>query len=516
MANDFSGDSSCVALYNFESGAIVTDSKGSNTLTLSATPPSAYTADKKQGGASCLMVQANDTSGYITDANQGTGFPGKSDDTKKRGTFAFWVKFNSITSGKWNGITLRENNFAFSVDTDGKFHFHYRFLFYGMDWGWGDVALDLTPTTDVWYHVVIKLSAGNDNSSNNLCLIHIYDESTELTKSFIWEPYAGPWSCGSGEPFYPLGRNTSDPWYPFDGLMDEYVVFNRCLSITESIAIRKGTFGTALLTPNDFSDDSDCVSVWNFLYATPLADSKGTNTIVPYSGSPVPHYMPAASGDEGMALWNGYSNAFPTIPDDNLSAGTPLKNGDTTKKLTFCSWKMLSQSTPTAYCFTKCDMSVLNNGLTVKYISGEIVIYWGDGDSYETINTGIYIPPANNWFHIAIVADGVAKTVYVRLYSPYDDTVYTYGGSATDELNANTYPMYLGIMEWGIQEYTDETVLFKRLLSATEIDAIRSGTFVFSAPSSTAIKTWCGLANANIKTINGLARANVKSIVGLA
>ena len=33
MANDFSGDNSCKALWSFESGALTTDSKSTNTLT---------------------------------------------------------------------------------------------------------------------------------------------------------------------------------------------------------------------------------------------------------------------------------------------------------------------------------------------------------------------------------------------------------------------------------------------------------------------------------------------------
>ena len=50
MANDFTNDANCKALWNFDDGALTTDSKGTNTLTNSGV--TADTVDFKEGNAS--------------------------------------------------------------------------------------------------------------------------------------------------------------------------------------------------------------------------------------------------------------------------------------------------------------------------------------------------------------------------------------------------------------------------------------------------------------------------------
>ena len=56
MANDFSGDSNCVALWRFENGALTADSKGTNTLTDVNTVGS-DTVDYKEGSG-CADFEA--------------------------------------------------------------------------------------------------------------------------------------------------------------------------------------------------------------------------------------------------------------------------------------------------------------------------------------------------------------------------------------------------------------------------------------------------------------------------
>ena len=48
MANDFSGDPSCKAVWRFENGALTADSKGANTLT-AVNGPTADTSLYKEG-----------------------------------------------------------------------------------------------------------------------------------------------------------------------------------------------------------------------------------------------------------------------------------------------------------------------------------------------------------------------------------------------------------------------------------------------------------------------------------
>ena len=68
MANDFSGDPSCKAVWRFENGALTADSKGANTLT-AVNSPTADTSLYKEGGASVNLATASHQFFKIADAN---------------------------------------------------------------------------------------------------------------------------------------------------------------------------------------------------------------------------------------------------------------------------------------------------------------------------------------------------------------------------------------------------------------------------------------------------------------
>jgi hypothetical protein len=82
VANDFSAEDSVKALWRFESGALGTDSKGTNTLT-PQNSPTEDTADYKEGACSVSLLNTSSQYLLITDANLNAGFPFKSGDTTK-------------------------------------------------------------------------------------------------------------------------------------------------------------------------------------------------------------------------------------------------------------------------------------------------------------------------------------------------------------------------------------------------------------------------------------------------
>jgi len=110
--NDFSGDTDCYAVWNFESGALDTDSKGSNTYTFTwiTAAQQANTVDFKQGSASIDLELANDNLGIIDDGDLDAGFPLKSGDTNKEFSIVGWVMAESLPANdtgativsKWN------------------------------------------------------------------------------------------------------------------------------------------------------------------------------------------------------------------------------------------------------------------------------------------------------------------------------------------------------------------------------------------------------------------------------
>ncbi len=95
MANDFSGDSNCVALWSFDKGALTTDSIGDNTLTDNNTVGT-DAVDYKEGDQ-CASFKKTDSEFFsITDANLDNGFPLKTGDTTKKISGALWFKQESF------------------------------------------------------------------------------------------------------------------------------------------------------------------------------------------------------------------------------------------------------------------------------------------------------------------------------------------------------------------------------------------------------------------------------------
>ena len=90
--NDFSNDPNCVALYNFENGALTTDSKGGNTLSVGGNSPTAVMVDYKQGLASCDFEASNNQYWTIADADLDAGFPLKNGDAVGNISVCCWIK----------------------------------------------------------------------------------------------------------------------------------------------------------------------------------------------------------------------------------------------------------------------------------------------------------------------------------------------------------------------------------------------------------------------------------------
>jgi len=232
MANDFSTDPHCIALWSFEddSAGPIYDSQGLNHLTNSGV--SSDTSDFKEGFASGLFVAASDDYMVIADANLDSGFPCKNGESNKSFSCAFWAKF-TITTGfsqfvAFKGspeklsflINLTSSKIGINTSSDGDSW---------TDGYWHDTAL----VKDIWYHVGITYDATDDSYrvrvwDDNAGAILGTDKTGTLADVFI-----------SDAPFY-IGDNST--YYPLDARLDEFVLFNDVLSIGEIDAIRETTF----------------------------------------------------------------------------------------------------------------------------------------------------------------------------------------------------------------------------------------------------------------------------------
>jgi hypothetical protein len=248
MANDFSGDSNCQALYNFESGAMSTDSSGnSETLTWVA-GPNTDTTNYKQGSASADLESGSNHYAYRADGNLNANFPGKGGTAKTTFSVCCWVRIESYPidgnpdwatrtiCGKTRNVSSERSWYvALNRETDES---PWRWIGYiGYNGGASEEpwAYDHQWQTGIWYHVG-----------------YTYDGSTKAWKIRVWDDNAGSLvGEGSGTTTntmspdtanFEVGKTESGVTLEMDGNLDELVIFDDVLTSAEIDAIRMGQY----------------------------------------------------------------------------------------------------------------------------------------------------------------------------------------------------------------------------------------------------------------------------------
>lgn len=232
MANDFSSDGSCKALWRFESGALTTDSKSTNTLTNSGV--SEETTNHMEGSCGALFESANSDYMNIPDANLASGFPLKSGDTTKIATFAFWFRAATVPgSGAYAGLVTKWDwtNSKISISillTNGKLR---------VSWGYGSGTSNeyfdtATISANTKYHVVVTF-----DGANKQLYLWVYNLSTAVLSSYskTWSNALRIVDCD-----YRVGAECNGNY--FNGVIDEVVVLNRMVNEIEAVKIRAGTY----------------------------------------------------------------------------------------------------------------------------------------------------------------------------------------------------------------------------------------------------------------------------------
>jgi hypothetical protein len=223
MANNFSGDDSCKALWRFESGALTVDSKGSNTLT-AVNGPTGNTSDYREGACASQHSRSSKQYYKITDAALPSDFPFKSGGTARKGTYCGWFKFAS-TTGNQGLIGKLQCSGSCGV-------YQYNGTFY-LDWNSGYQSTGIAATSGVWYHVACRMDL--DNLFSNVRIYRASDGQVFTYAKTTW----GSFNPGAYD--FRIGTFNDDT-NAFDGLADEVVIFNRLLSDIEIDGIRSGTF----------------------------------------------------------------------------------------------------------------------------------------------------------------------------------------------------------------------------------------------------------------------------------
>ena len=234
--NRFTRNPHCISVYQFEDFEIGKDSKGTNDLTLSASPPTAFFGDHKEGNFAVDLDDTNSQYMYIDDANLSSNFPFKSGQSNFDFAICVWVKFNTIVAWDKDHLIFSKGRTAFSLgiirsstpqltlylDNDGY-------------------SVSGTIEQDKWYHI----SASYDSGSNYM-QIRIWDYSADsLLGNYI--PNVNV-NLVANSNAVQIGSAVDDADYA-DICLDELVIFNTSITTEDMDAIRQGIYTYSSVKP---------------------------------------------------------------------------------------------------------------------------------------------------------------------------------------------------------------------------------------------------------------------------
>jgi hypothetical protein len=231
MANDFSGDEHCVALWRFESGALATDSIGSNTWVDEGAPGDPVEADTtnyKEGSCAALF-QDGASAFFISNSNLAADIPLKSTCAVDTFSICFWWKPTYLYSDTLESMISKGNYPAATIDIVAGYsssdstpnvleviHKNQR------------IRVSDSLVAGRWYHVAIVI----DGTANKTFFCRVWDDTAQSYEDT---------STTLNDTLY---SNTSDFYlgYLEDMTFDELVLFDDLLSTDEIDDIRSGTY----------------------------------------------------------------------------------------------------------------------------------------------------------------------------------------------------------------------------------------------------------------------------------
>lgn len=251
MANNFTNDPHCIALYKMESGALTADSKGSNTLTALNTPAD-DTTNYKEGSCACLFTRADLDALSRTDANLTSGFPLKNGTSNKTISICFWVRIVTLPGSntmhwwatKYDSGTANKRSFGVAVqDISGVKTFDL-VLGYNSGISYEDKPHGTTPVATTWYHITATYQDSDKSYSfrirdTNGDVVGTDLEGTATLDANGLSLTTAPFAIGCG---YSNGGETSFA----NATIDELVIFDDIITADEATAIAQGVYTAAV------------------------------------------------------------------------------------------------------------------------------------------------------------------------------------------------------------------------------------------------------------------------------
>lgn len=232
---------------------------------------------------------------------------------------------------------------------------------------------------------------------------------------------------------------------------------------------------------NNFSNDSNCVSLWRMESGALGADSKGSDTLTE-NGSPT------ASGtckEGSSSLEVSGTNQYLSRTDSALTSGFPLKSGTSNKTISVCGW-FYPHAVGARQIFSKYAATTGGRSFAIVIVTATnqfgFRLGYNSGNSYEDIfiAQGTFTCTTNRWYHFGITYQDSDKSFRIRIWDDTAQQVYEYAGNTTNNIYLCTQDICVGTRSDGSEDFDgliDELVVFKDVLTAAQIDAIRNGTY---------------------------------------
>ena len=244
------------------------------------------------------------------------------------------------------------------------------------------------------------------------------------------------------------------------------------------------------VSENYFLGDTHCVALWKLDDGVLTVDDVGGNTLVNTSV-----VNDAADYKEGNACGVWDTGRRLVIDDADLDAGFPLKDGAGNDQISIAFWTKINAHRHLGVFFSKWasvagDRSIMVTENLVGAVYN-VTLYVGHtgGTGTEIISYAGKALDVDTWYHIGVTYDVATKAYRIRVYDADADTVSEGTGNSTNSMSTGDYRVGLGVYgptSGTLEAKIDEMVIFNDLLTADEIDEIRSGTYNEGAPASTA------------------------------
>jgi len=459
--NDYSGDSNTQAHFQFESGALTTDSIGSYTLTDHGT----VTADTDAGDYWVLTGQTasalfNGTDQYFSRTGSAADFGwNSSSELSVTGRF----KITSIGTNRkviFAKTDTGEACIRIAVDVAGQLA-----VSFGINSGanWSTVTHTSVLSENILYFFAITL----DSSLNYR--IRIKTETTTVGTD-LTGTVGGAVNLTEAGDIYIGAQGGS---YPFPGNIDDIVIFDDVLTVEEIDQIWGDLYDTVGGGAGgggggfDCSTDSNCKALYSQDDGAITTDSKDSYTLT--NNNSVTADTDVGDFIEGDASgeYNG-SNQYLSL------AGSADQYGiATSDEFTISFWFNVNDHNNPYAVFAKEATSNLFLRIYINY--DQVYVKFGNGASWDLSIEHATTCDSNTWYQGFVSYDGNASGAYIiRLYDEDGNHIGTDLTGTTAVMTNSNAAVYIGRSAAGqyFNGHLDRIIIWDAALSANDMDAV--------------------------------------------